>query len=77
MVSGFKSALGVQSKWPEFSIESARVSMGWTLLEGPRRSTREMGPLVVGSHSMVYGLPAVTRSWRPGLVMALPEGGLL
>lgn len=74
MVSGSSEVLGVQEKLPELGMLSASVSMGTTLVLGPRRSTSETGPVVVGSHVIVYGLPAGTNSFRPGLRMAFPVG---
>jgi hypothetical protein len=44
---------GVQEKEPLLGMESARVLMAFTFVEGPRRRTRETGPVVVGSHLMV------------------------
>lgn len=50
-----------------------RVDRGTTLVEGPRRRTRETLLGVVGCQVMVKGLHAGTISFR-GRVMGLPDG---
>jgi len=73
VTSGSRLVGGVQEREPLLGMDSLMQAMGRTLVEGPRRRTREMGPVDVGCQVMVKGTPAGTIWLRP----AGREGGLV
>jgi hypothetical protein len=56
------------------SIPSTSVAIGTTFVDGPRRSTIDTVPVVVGFHVMGYGVPTGTISPKPGLEIGFPDG---